>query len=173
MDRSKGALMVAKPTELAIRFFATGFGAGRVPVAPGTAGTLVAIPLFLLLREIGWPAYALSVAAMFLFGVWLCGRAEKVMGRKDNPQIVWDEIVGYLVSMFGTPPGWIWIVIGFLLFRLFDIVKPFPIRTFERRIPGGLGVMMDDVLAGVYVLALLHVLRYVYDVSYLDYSLIY
>jgi phosphatidylglycerophosphatase A len=133
-----------------IHFLAFGFGAGCVPLAPGTFGTLVAIPIYLLLREAGPVAYATVVLAMFGFGVWCCGVTERDFERQDMSAIVWDEIVGYLVAMFMAPAGWEYVVIGFVLFRVFDIWKPFPIRALERRVPGGLGVMLDDVLAGAY-----------------------
>jgi phosphatidylglycerophosphatase A len=139
-----------------IRFVAFGFGAGYAPVAPGTFGTLVAVPVYLLLREGGLAVYVGVTTAMFVAGVWLCGIAERDLGAQDTPGIVWDEIVGFLIAMLAVPTQWPWLVAGFVLFRLFDIVKPFPIRTLERRVGGGLGVMLDDVLAGLYVLAILH-----------------
>lgn len=137
------------------RFFAFGFGAGKAPVAPGTFGTLVGIPFYLVLLPLSAVSYAVVVLLMFGLGVWFCHVTEKGLGVHDHPGIVWDEIVGYLITMFMAPVGWVWIVAGFLLFRLFDIWKPFPIRQIERRIQGGLGNMLDDALAGVYALAVL------------------
>ncbi len=134
------------------RFLALGFGSGKAPFAPGTFGTLTAIPIYLLLRELTPLLYALVVVAMFVLGVWVCQVTEQDIGEHDHASIVWDEIVGYLITMFMAPVGWVWIVAGFLLFRLFDIWKPFPIRALERRIQGGLGNMLDDVLAAVYAL---------------------
>ncbi len=131
-------------------FFAFGFGAGKAPFAPGTFGTVVAVPIYLLMRETPLAAYAFVVVAMFGFGVWCCGVTERDFGKKDMSSIVWDEIVGYLVTMFMAPAGWEFVVAGFVLFRVFDIWKPFPIRALERRTPGGWGVMLDDVLAGLY-----------------------
>ena len=138
-----------------IHFAAFGFGAGKAPVAPGTSGTLVAVPIYLLLRETGTLVYAMVVVVMFVFGVWFSEITERDFGKKDMPGIVWDEIVGYLVAMFAAPAGWEWTLAGFALFRLFDIWKPFPIRTLERRVAGGFGVMLDDVLAGIYALVAL------------------
>lgn len=135
------------------RFLALGFGSGKAPFAPGTFGTLIAIPIYLLLRELTPLVYALVVAAMFVLGVWICQVTEQDLGVHDHASIVWDEIVGYLITMFMAPAGWVWIAAGFLLFRLFDIWKPFPIRALERRIQGGLGNMLDDVLAALYALA--------------------
>ena len=144
------------PVRRLIHFFASGFGAGRAPVAPGTFGTLVAVPIYLLLTTaVGTYLYALVVLALFGFGVWLCRETERDLGTHDAPQIVWDEIVGYLVTMWLAPRGWGWVVLGFFLFRLFDIWKPFPIRALERRIPGGFGIMFDDVLAGLYALGVM------------------
>ena len=137
------------------RFLAFGFGAGKAPVAPGTFGTLVGIPVYLLLQPMSALTYAVVVLLMFGLGVWLCHVTEKDLGVHDHPGIVWDEIVGYLITMFMVPAGWVWIVAGFFLFRLFDIWKPFPIRQIERRIQGGLGNMLDDALAGFYSLAVL------------------
>jgi phosphatidylglycerophosphatase A len=141
-------------------FLAFGFGAGKAPVAPGTFGTLVAIPLYLLLMHLPWPLYAAIVLGMFALGVWLCQVTERDLGVHDHPGIVWDEIVGYLITMFMAPAGWVWIAAGFVLFRLFDIWKPFPIRQLERRIRGGFGNMLDDALAGFYALAVLQGLVY-------------
>jgi len=135
------------------RIAALGFGSGMAPFAPGTFGTLAAVPLYLLLRELTPFTYALVVIAMFALGVWICQITEQDLGEHDHSSIVWDEIVGYLITMFMAPAGWGWVVLGFLLFRLFDIWKPFPIRTLERRIRGGLGNMLDDVLAALYALA--------------------
>jgi phosphatidylglycerophosphatase A len=140
---------------------AQGLGAGRAPVAPGTFGTLVALPLYLLLLPLAPLAYAAAVVLLFLAGVWLCAVAERALGAHDHGSVVWDEIVGYLVTMFLAPAGWLWLAVGFGLFRLFDIWKPFPIRQLERRVPGGLGTMLDDVLAGLYAGSCLHLLAYV------------
>jgi phosphatidylglycerophosphatase A len=131
-----------------VRLAACGFGAGAAPVAPGTFGTLVAVPLYLVLAPLGAWAYAAAVGVLFVVGIALCAAAEEDLGVHDHPSIVWDEITGFLVTMFLAPPGWGWIVAGFLLFRLFDVWKPWPIRAVERRVRGGLGSMLDDLLAG-------------------------
>ena len=143
-----------------IHFLAFGFGAGKAAVAPGTFGTLVGIPIYLLLLPVSALIYAVIVSVMFGLGVWFCQVTEKDLGVHDHPGIVWDEIVGYLITMFMAPVGWVWIVAGFFLFRLFDIWKPFPIRQIERRIQGGLGNMLDDALAGFYSLAAMHGIAY-------------
>lgn len=134
-----------------IHFLAFGLGSGAAPYAPGTFGTLAVIPLYLLLVSyLTWPIYAVVVTLMFFLGVWLCDRTEKDIGTHDHSGIVWDEFVGYLVTMFYAPAGWLWIIIGFFLFRLFDIWKPYPIRQLERRYRNGFGNMIDDVVAGLY-----------------------
>lgn len=138
-----------------IHFLAFGFGAGRMPLAPGTFGTLAAVPLYLVLMGAPPLTYVVMVLGLFAVGVWLCRETERDLGVHDHPGIVWDEIVGYLITMFMAPAGWPWVVAGFLLFRLFDIWKPFPIRQIERRIRGGLGNMLDDALAGLYAWAAL------------------
>ena len=132
-----------------VHFFAFGFGSGKAPVAPGTFGTLVGIPAYLLLQPFATYIYVAIVAGMFGVGVWLCHVTERDLGVHDHPGIVWDEIVGYLITMFLAPAGWAWMALGFVLFRLFDIWKPFPIRQIERRIQGGFGNMLDDALAAI------------------------
>ncbi|MEN8181252.1 MAG: phosphatidylglycerophosphatase A [Myxococcota bacterium] len=131
---------------------AFGFGAGTLPFAPGSFGTLVAIPLYLLLAPLPLIAYLSTLLVAFIAGVWLCERTSRDLGVHDHGGIVWDEIVGYLVTMTFAPAGWLWILIGFLLFRLFDIFKPWPISTIDRRVKGGFGIMLDDLLAAVYAL---------------------
>ncbi|HHH48951.1 MAG TPA: phosphatidylglycerophosphatase A [Gammaproteobacteria bacterium] len=132
-----------------VHFLAFGLGSGAAPVAPGTFGTLAAIPLYLLLAPLPLWGYLLAVAAVSLAGIWLCGRTSRDLGVHDHPGIVWDEFAGYLVTMIAAPAGWLWIAAGFVLFRLFDILKPWPIRWIDRRVHGGLGIMLDDLLAGV------------------------
>ncbi|MFO7593730.1 MAG: phosphatidylglycerophosphatase A [Pseudomonadota bacterium] len=142
------------------RFFALGFGSGLAPVAPGTFGTLAAIPLYLLLQPLA-PVYYLAVLVVtFLLGVWLCEVTARQLGVHDHPGIVWDEFVGYWITMLLAPSGWVWIAAGFALFRLFDILKPWPIRWVDRRVGGGFGIMLDDVLAGIYGLAVLQLLAW-------------
>ena len=135
-----------------VHFLAQGFGAGRIPFAPGTFGTLVAVPIYLLLSDFAPGVYAVVVAALFALGAWLAGITGRDLGQHDHPSIVCDEIVGYLVAMFLAPAGWAWMLAGFLLFRLFDIWKPYPIRAADQRLQNGLGCMLDDALAGIYAL---------------------
>lgn len=133
-----------------LHFLAFGCGAGAIPVAPGTFGTLLAIPLYLVLQTLPLTYYLIIVIAMMVFGIWLCGRTAADIGVHDHGGIVWDEIVGYLLTMIAAPPGWLPVMLGFVLFRLFDITKPWPIRMVDRRLGGGFGIMFDDVLAAVY-----------------------
>lgn len=132
-----------------------GFGLGASPWAPGTFGTLLGIPCYLLLQGLPLAGYLAAVLLLFLVGVWLCDVTARALGVHDHPAIVFDEVVGYLVAMIAAPGGWVWLVAGFLLFRLFDIWKPWPIRWFDRRVHGGFGIMFDDVVAGLYALGVL------------------
>ncbi|NOZ37828.1 MAG: phosphatidylglycerophosphatase A [Gammaproteobacteria bacterium] len=139
-----------------VHFLSLGFGSGLFPVAPGTAGTLAAIPLYLLLAKLDLTAYLAVTLLLFALGVYLCELTSRELGGLDHPAIVWDEIVGYLITMIGAPPKIEWLIAGFLLFRVFDILKPWPIRVLDRRIKGGLGIMLDDVLAGIFAALILH-----------------
>ena len=131
-------------------FFALGLGSGLAPKAPGTFGTLFAVPLYLLMQGLPLWGYLLMLLLAFLLGVWLCDVTARNLGVHDHPGIVWDEFVGYWLTMAAAPQGWLWVVLGFGLFRLFYIAKPWPIRQADRRLGGGFGIMFDDVLAGVY-----------------------
>ena len=141
-----------------VDFLALGFGSGLLPVAPGTAGTVAAIPVYLLLQPLAAPYYIAIVLLLALAGIAICGQTASRLGVHDHPGIVWDEIVGYLVTMAFAPSGWLWIGLGFVLFRLFESVKPWPIRWCDRQVSGGLGIMLDDLLAGVFSAMLLQLL---------------
>ena len=130
-------------------FLAFGFGAGLAPVAPGTCGSLAALPIFLLLHELGSLFYAGALGVAFIAGITLCARAAESLGVHDHPGIVWDEMVGLWVALCFIPFSWGAVVLGFALFRLFDIVKPWPIGLLDRRVGGGLGIMLDDLAAGI------------------------
>lgn len=137
---------------------AFGFGAGCSPKAPGTMGTLLAVALYLPLSRLPLLAYLGVLAAVVLAGVWICGKASRDLGVHDHPGIVWDEIAGYLLTMVAAPAGWLWILLGFGLFRLFDIWKPWPINWLDRRVQGGLGIMLDDLVAGAFAAICLQLL---------------
>ncbi|MBI4195375.1 MAG: phosphatidylglycerophosphatase A [Betaproteobacteria bacterium] len=135
---------------------AFGGGVGLMPVAPGTFGTLLALALFWLLAPwLDALHWLLLVAAMFVIGVWACDRTGRALGAADHGGMVWDEIVAFLLVLVFLPDALHWQATGFLLFRLFDILKPPPIRYCERALKGGLGVMADDIIAAFYALLLL------------------
>jgi len=145
-----------------IRIASTGLGSGLSPFAPGTAGTLVGVLVYAVFSRFQWPVYLLSVAAFSLFAVYVSQEAERIYRKKDPSRIVIDEIAGFQVTMFLVAPTLRHIVAGFILFRVYDIIKPFPIRLCERRIPGGSGVVADDIVAGVYAnVTLLLLIRFV------------
>jgi len=134
-------------TSTLLVWLATGFGAGKIPKAPGTFGTVVAVPLVLVLQPLGlWP-YVLMAGILALLGIVICGQAAIRMGVHDDPAIVWDEIVGYTLTMIAVPVSVSGLLAGFVLFRLFDIFKPWPISWLDRKIGGGLGIMLDDIAA--------------------------
>ena len=143
-------------------FFATGAGTGYTPIVPGTIGTMIAgIPLYLLLSGLtsGW--YAAVVLVFFVFSVFFCEAGERVLGEKDSRKIVIDEVCGYLVTMAFVPMSVSAIVAGFFLFRFFDIVKLQPAKWLEDNLPGGMGVLFDDVAAGIYANISLHLLLWI------------
>jgi len=141
-----------------IQLLALGFGSGLAPKAPGTFGTIAAVPLFLLLAPLSTLYYLLLIILMSIVGIYICGYAAKAAGVHDHPAIVWDEIVGYLITMFMVPISWQSILVGFVLFRIFDIFKPWPISYLDKNWHGGLGIMADDILAGLLALALMHLM---------------
>ena len=132
-----------------VHFLALGFGSGLAPKAPGTFGTLAAVPLFLLLAPLSSPLYLLLLIVMSVAGIYICGKAAEDAGVPDHGAIVWDEFVGFLITMFLIPISWQSILVGFLLFRLFDIFKPWPISYLDKNCHGGLGIMLDDIVAGI------------------------
>ncbi|MGD2073365.1 MAG: phosphatidylglycerophosphatase A [Gammaproteobacteria bacterium] len=153
--------VVVTPAQLfrsPVLFLAFGFGAGLSRRAPGTLGTLVAIPLYLGLGRLSAPLYLGLVVVVSLAGVWICRRASDRLGVHDHPGIVWDELAGFLVTMIPAPMSWTWTAAGFGLFRLFDIWKPWPISWADRHLKGGLGIMVDDLLAGGFAAVVLYLI---------------
>ena len=132
-----------------IHLLAFGFGAGLSPKAPGTMGTVVAVLIYLVLPNMPPIIYAGLILLSFVFGIWICGKTAEDLGVHDHGGIVWDEFVGYWVTMFMAPSGLFWVLLGFVLFRLLDIFKPWPIKWADKELAGGLGIMLDDVLAGI------------------------
>ena len=142
-----------------IQFLAVGFGSGLAPKAPGTFGTLAAIPVYLLMVSfLSTPLYLIGTLLACVVGIWICGKAADAVNVHDHPAIVWDEIAGYLVTMAFVPVNLTNIVLGFALFRVFDILKPWPISIADKKLHGGSGIMLDDVLAGVFACLCLHVI---------------
>jgi phosphatidylglycerophosphatase A len=133
-----------------VHVLALGFGAGLSPVAPGTFGTLVAVPIAFALTLLPLAVAAVAVTAFIVGGIWLCGESARRLDCHDHPGIVWDEIAAFALLGLVLPAGWIWLAVAFVLFRFFDIVKPWPIRDLDHRLGGGLGIMLDDLMAAVY-----------------------
>jgi phosphatidylglycerophosphatase A len=148
-----------------VHLFAFGFGSGLAPRAPGTAGTLVALPLAWLM--LGWPlGWRVGVvAALFAVGIWICGESARRLKTHDHPGIVFDEIVGLLATSLVLSGHPVWLLAAFVLFRFFDILKPWPIRDLDHRLMGGLGIMLDDVMAAVYAAAGLVGLRFLLSLN--------
>ncbi len=138
-----------------ITIFATGLGTGYSPFAPGTAGAVVGVGLYWILSPLPPHIYIPTVVAFTFFAIWVSGKACVLFNDKDPSKVTIDEIAGILVTFILHPFSWIAVVAGFVLFRIFDIAKPWPVRWAERRFPGGWGVVLDDVVAGVYANAAL------------------
>lgn len=149
------ALPIARPDpKRPLHLIATGFGSGLINPAPGTWGSLAAIPFILALHQLSLPIYLLVLAISTIAGIWLCGVVARDLGVDDHQAIVWDEFVGMGITLAIMPPGMTLpaVILGFLLFRLFDIVKPGPIGWLDKNLKGGAGIMMDDILAGIFAL---------------------
>jgi len=141
-------------------FFGLGFGTGLACKAPGTFGTLIGLPLFWLISAFALPTQFVIISALFLIGIYFCDVTGKALGVSDHGGIVWDEIVAMMLVLTFTPIQWQWWIAAFLLFRLFDIWKPYPIRQCDAKIKGGFGVMFDDLLAAIYAIASLKGLQW-------------
>lgn len=164
---AKQRIRLSNPRHL----LAVGFGSGLTPWLPGTAGTLAALPFWYLLSLLPVPVYWLIVVLAALIGIWLCGKTAHDMGIHDHGAIVWDEFVGLWITLAVLPhpvlsahgwpiPDWCWLLAGFILFRLLDMWKPWPIRWFDQKTPGGVGIMLDDIIAGIIAAALLYATQY-------------
>lgn len=138
-----------------LHFLALGFGSGLAPKAPGTFGTLAAIPIVVALSFFSPTVYVVVLFLVVFSGFWICGKTAEDWGVHDHSAIVWDEIAGYMLTMLFVPLSWENLLIGFVLFRLFDIAKPFPISWLDKNVSGGTGIMVDDLLAGVFAAVLL------------------
>ncbi|BBI92730.1 putative phosphatidylglycerophosphatase A [Serratia symbiotica str. Tucson] len=146
MDEAKRRLRMSNPLHL----LATGFGSGLSSVMPGTIGSLAAIPFWLLLIQLPWQLYLLLLMFSICIGVYLCHQTAKDMRVHDHGSIVWDEFVGMWITLMALPVNnWQWVIAGLVIFRILDIGKPWPIRWFDRNVQGGMGIMIDDIVAGV------------------------
>jgi phosphatidylglycerophosphatase A len=141
-------------------FIAFGFGTGALPIAPGTFGTLIAIPLYLFLATFSHTTYVVLTLMITFFSVWLCEKVSREIKVHDHQGMCIDEVVGYLVTMAFAPYGWRWMLLGFVLFRLFDIWKPWPVRQIDTHVHGGFGMILDDVAAGIYSLLIIQLLAW-------------
>ncbi len=149
--------------EKAVLFLATGFYVGNVPLAPGTLGSLIGLALCFLLAGIQLPQ-AIIFAVLFIgFAVWIAHAAEKILKEKDPGCIVIDEVSGMMIALIGLPFNLVTAVIGFIIFRILDILKPFPIRTLDKRLAGGIGIVADDVAAGIFTNIFLRILLCISD----------
>jgi phosphatidylglycerophosphatase A len=145
--------------ERAVIFLATGLNLGYIPIAPGSFGTLLGVAGYYALAKLGLLPAGLAAAAFIFPAVWIAGRAESLLGQKDDRRIVVDEVAGVMVALAGLPPDALNLAAGFILFRALDVIKPFPARLIEARMPGGWGVVLDDAIAGVYSNLCLRVMR--------------
>jgi len=151
-------------TNKAAVFLATGFYIGKIPLAPGTFGSLIGLPLCYLLAEIQLSAAIIAVLLIIALAIWISNVAERTLERKDPGCIVIDEIAGMVVTLIGLPFNLTTAAIGFILFRILDILKPFPIRILDKRLPGGLGIVADDVVAGMFANVLIRILVVILDI---------
>ena len=148
--------------EQSVMFLATGFWVGNIPFAPGTFGSLIGLLLCFFLSGIELPLAIVFAVLFIFFSIGIAHAAEKIVRRKDPGCIVIDEIAGMLVSLIGLPFNLITVAVGFIVFRILDILKPFPIRTLDKRISGGAGVVADDVVAGIFANCLLRLFLYLF-----------
>ena len=143
-----------------VHFLAFGLGSGAVPFAPGTFGTLAAVPLYLLMNMLPLGYYLILVIAALALGIWLCEQTSRDLGVHDHGGIVWDEFVGMWITLIYVPINPSFIIIAFVLFRFFDILKPWPIKWLDKKVHGGFGIMIDDVLAGMFAAICLQLIIY-------------
>jgi phosphatidylglycerophosphatase A len=158
---SKSRILLRHPAG----WIASGGGVGFAPYAAGTFGSLVALLPWWGLRELAPWAYLLALVATFAIGVWAANWVIRAIRVQDPSVVVWDEFLGLWITLFLVPAGWPWIVAGFVLFRVFDILKPWPVSWADEHIDGGVGAMLDDALAGIYAWIVLQSLAWYFDVS--------
>jgi phosphatidylglycerophosphatase A len=155
----KGNLILFYMLKNPIHFLSLGFGSGLLPRAPGTFGTLAALPLYIILVQLtSEQVYLIATTTGLVLGFYFCEYTTRALGVQDHPAIVWDEIIGFLITMLFIVPDLTSVVLGFFLFRVFDIFKPWPISVIDSRVKGGIGVMLDDVIAAGFALAAMHLI---------------
>jgi phosphatidylglycerophosphatase A len=160
VERRTSAPLTARLLRDPVHLFALGFGTGLAPVAPGTFGSMVGMLFALALLPFGLGVLACATLVATVAGVWICGESARRLGVHDHPAIVWDEVTGMMIAMLAAPRAWWGVAAAFALFRLFDIWKPWPIREVDHGMRGGAGIMLDDVMAGVFAAVVLLVIRY-------------
>ena len=144
-----------------IHLLALGFGAGLSPKAPGTVGTIVAVPIVALMHVFSIPVYIVLTLIAAAGGVYICNKTSEDLGQHDHGAIVWDEFVGLMVACIALPVGLIWLLGAFILFRFFDIFKPWPISWLDENVHGGLGIMLDDIVAGLATFAVIQLIHFI------------
>ena len=154
MNKPNLKLLLAHPAH----FFGLGFGSGLAPKAPGTFGTLVGLPLFWIIAQYSFNAQLIMIAALFVIGIYICDVTGEALGAADHGAIVWDEIIAMMLVLAFTPTGFIFWFVAFLLFRLFDIWKPYPISYADAKLKNGFGVMFDDLLAAIYAILVMRLI---------------
>ncbi len=145
-----------------IHFIACGFGIGLIPIMPGTFGTMVGVLFYLILMQFSLPVYLFWVLVMNIAGIYLCGKVNRDFKTEDHPAAVWDEIAAFPIVMIAVPFTWYYLLIGFVLFRFFDIIKPFPISYIDKHVHGGFGVMLDDVVAALFSWLILTLITWIF-----------
>lgn len=144
-----------------IHFLSLGLGSGLSPKAPGTAGTVLALLIYVVaLQHLSLLHFALVILVSCLLGIYLCGATAKALGVHDHAAIVWDEFAGFWIAAYALSEGWLWLLLAFALFRLFDIVKPWPISLLDKHVKGGFGIMIDDIVAGLFALIILQAITF-------------
>lgn len=142
-----------------IIFLSTGAFSGYAPVMPGTFGSIIGIVLYVFLSMFSVPVYLLLTIALVFLSIWISSKAEQLFKKKDASEIVIDEIIGFLITMATFSPDWRYIIIGFILFRIMDILKPYPANWINLKVKGGFGIVFDDVVAGLYANLILQIIR--------------
>jgi len=157
-DKHPNPAKLPLPHNTFSHYVAFGFGSGMAPKAPGTFGTVVGVLIYIaVLQDLSTLSYILMLLVTAIGGIYLCDKTASELNVHDHPGIVWDEFVGYWITMLMAPAGWLWIVLGFIYFRVFDIVKPWPISWLDKKVGGGFGVMVDDIVAGIFAFVALQI----------------